>query len=286
MVLYSEVSTHMSITTQGGPEDITSTQTATISTTTSAPRGVKVKVDTFLQLNNVQAASPNFASPVNTKPTHLRWRMHKVLLGFGAFCNIALMFLLALVDNRDYGDGVLRCPPWGPEGSVPFREWTRQLYPWLNLTSGRYTASNQAAAIQRGVTGAAQTLLIRVPPQFIQNGAIINGMQTDPITFLLYLLGNRWENTEDERIITDGNALLDFVVHPHEKFDAIITRWDIARKTAEDVGNGMNNFHMLTWWLFRKLHLKAETVVDILRDLDGKMPRTEEQYEGGLTPPS
>ena len=77
-------------------------------------------------------------------------------------------------------------------------------------------------------------------------------MQTDPITFLLYLLGNRWENTEDERIITDGNALLDFSVHPHEKIDAIITRWDIARKTADDVGNGMHNFHMLTWWLFRK----------------------------------
>ena len=56
MVLYSEVSTHMSITTQGGPEDITSTQTATISTTTRAPRGVKVKVDKFLQLNRVQAA--------------------------------------------------------------------------------------------------------------------------------------------------------------------------------------------------------------------------------------
>ena len=100
------------------------------------------------------------------------------------------MLFVALVDTGSLGDGVLRCPPWGPEGSVPFREWTRHLYPWLNLTSGRYSASNQAAAIQRGVTGAAQTLLIRVPPQFIQNGAIINGMQTDPITFLLYLLGN------------------------------------------------------------------------------------------------
>ena len=50
LVLYSEVATHMSISTPGGPEDITSTQTATISTTTRAPRGVTVKVDKFVEM--------------------------------------------------------------------------------------------------------------------------------------------------------------------------------------------------------------------------------------------
>merc|ERR1712187_477232 len=100
----------MSNTTPGGTEDLTSTQDVGISTTTSAPRGVPVRIDKFLQLNSVQAAPPNFEPKVNTTPSHQRWRMHKVILGFGAFCNIALMIFLALVDTGNLGDGVLRCP--------------------------------------------------------------------------------------------------------------------------------------------------------------------------------
>ena len=73
LALYSEVAIHMSITTPDGTEDLASIQNARISTTTSAPHGVP-----FLQLDNVQAAHPNFDTTVNTTgPTHRRWRMHK-----------------------------------------------------------------------------------------------------------------------------------------------------------------------------------------------------------------
>ena len=94
------------------------------------------------------------------------------------------------------------------------------------------------------MTGAAYRLLIRVPPQYIQNGAVINGVQTDPITYLLYLLGNRWENTEDERITTDGTAIFDFQVNPRDGIDSILLDWDVARETSEKVGAGLNNFHL------------------------------------------
>ena len=94
LVLYSDIATHERNTTPGGTEDLTSTQKAWFSTTTSAPRGVKVDIDTFLQLDHVQATPPNFGPKVDTKPSHQRWRMHKVFLGFSAFCNIVLMFFL------------------------------------------------------------------------------------------------------------------------------------------------------------------------------------------------
>ena len=183
------------------------------------------------------------------------------------------------IRQPDTSDGVLKCPPWGPEGNKPFRIWVRELYPWLNLTAGRYSPSNQAAAIQRGVTGAAYRLLIRVPPQYIQNGAVINGVQTDPITYLLYLMGNRWENTEDERITTDGTAIFDFQVNPRDGIDSILLDWDVARETAERVGAGLNNFHLLSMILFRKMGLRVETLQEILRDLDGHMPTNQRDYE-------
>ena len=48
LALYSDIATHMSNTTSGGPEDLTGTQVASTSTTTSAPRGVQVRIDKFL----------------------------------------------------------------------------------------------------------------------------------------------------------------------------------------------------------------------------------------------
>ena len=89
-----------------------------------------------------------------------------------------------------------------------------------------------------------------MPPQYIQNGAVINGVQTDPITYLLYLMGNRWENTEDERITTDGTAIFDFAVNPRDGIDSILLTWDTARETSEKVGAGLNNFHLLSMILF------------------------------------
>ena len=100
-----------------------------------------------------------------------KWRMSQIFLGLSIFSNICTCFWVAFSPPGE-SDGVIKCPPWGPESDVPFRIWVRELYPWLNLIAGRYTPSNQAAAIQRGVTGAACQLLIRVPPQYIQNGAV------------------------------------------------------------------------------------------------------------------
>ena len=55
-----------------GPPVPTSTQDAKIYSTTSAPRGVPVDVDKFLQLNHVQATPQVSGSKFDTKPINQR----------------------------------------------------------------------------------------------------------------------------------------------------------------------------------------------------------------------
>ena len=85
------------------------------------------------------------------------------------------------------GDGIQECPTWDPNGPVSFRRWTRELMAWLNLTSRRMGPNNQAAAIQLALRGVARELAFSIPPQHIQFGAQVNGIPTDPVTYILYI---------------------------------------------------------------------------------------------------
>ena len=82
-------------------------------------------------------------------------------------------------------------PSWDPAGSVPFRSWINEVHAWLNVTSNRMSPTAQAAAIQRGFRGNARALAMATPPAAIAMGAFVNGVNTDPVTFLLHQIANR-----------------------------------------------------------------------------------------------
>ena len=122
----------------------------------------------------------------------------------------------------------------------------RTLAAWLKVTSARVSSTAQAAAIQLGLQGVAHEVAMSIPPAVITHGAIINNVPTDPETYLLYILANRFEALEDERIMQSGTALLDFTRQPNERVDTLLTRFDLARYNTENVGAGLHNYHFLT----------------------------------------
>ena len=120
-------------------------------------------------------------------------------------------FLAYMCQGRKHFDGtVTEGFLWGSEGDVPFRTWITQVHSWINATSSRMTATAQAAAIQRGLRGSARQFAMALPPSAIALGAAVNGTTTDPVTFLLIPLCGRYSETEDERTMTRGMAMLDF----------------------------------------------------------------------------
>jgi len=89
-------------------------------------------------------------------------------------------------------------------------------------------------------------------------GARINGVATDPVTYLLYSLGTRFEQLEDERTVTSGNQIIDFRARPGERVDALLARWDLARQETASVGAELTNYHLLFTLLLRQLHMTGE----------------------------
>ena len=99
--------------------------------------------------------------------------------------------------NTTYGD-YTQGPAWDPAGQVSFRAWLRELGAWLNVTGTRLNSRAQAAAIQRGLQGLARDFALSLPSAAISFGGSINEVMTDPVTYLIYTLSNRFESLEED----------------------------------------------------------------------------------------
>ena len=171
-----------------------------------------------------------------------------------------------------------RGPYWDPSGNVLFRSWVREVHAWLNVTSGRATPQQQAAALQRGLGGLARTLAMRVPSNIINFGVEIDGVRTDPVTYLMFYLSIKFEHLEDERQLAQGTELIDFRVPSGERIDATLARFEVARLEAASVGFDIPNFQLLTMVLFRALGVSSSRALNLLQPLQNRMPATQEQY--------
>ncbi len=171
-------------------------------------------------------------------------------------------------------------PSWDPAGTVTYREWVREVTVWLNATSTRLTPTAQAAAIQLGLGGTARRYAMMIPSAAITFGASINGVHTDPVTYLLYVLGNRFEALEDERTMLSANLVLDFTARPREPIDSVLARFDMARHEAAGVGAEMTNYHNLTTILLRACRVSGDQMIHLLQPLQGRMPQNQAQYDG------
>ena len=159
------------------------------------------------------------------------------------------------------------------------RTWLRTVQAWLNATSGKHTSTQQAAAIQLGVEGIASAYALSLPPNSIQHGAIINGVQSDPVTYVLYSLATRFEALEDERSLRSGTLLLDFDSKPGERIDELLVRFDLARHEARQVNADITNYHQLATILLRAARFERADLIPILKPLEGRMPTTQAQLD-------
>ena len=85
----------------------------------------------------------------------------------------------------------------------------------------------------------------------------INGVQTDPVTFILYIHAQRYEKLEEERAALAGAKLYNFSVKPGETMDVALVRFDMIRDDAESAGAGIYNFITLSHIIIKAFRLLA-----------------------------
>jgi hypothetical protein len=188
-----------------------------------------------------------------------------------------------MAEGRDFAASTTAGPRWDASGHTTFASWVREVGAWLNVTSARLNPTQQAAAIQLGIRGIARDFAMAIPAVAISHGAAINGVHTDPVTYLLHALGSRFESLEDERTMQHGTSIIDFRSRRGERIDHLLTRWDMARSEADQVGAGMDNFHTLTMLLMRQLEIDASQFASLLQPLGGRMPTNQVEYDGVVT---
>ena len=132
----------------------------------------------------------------------------------------------------------MRLPPvYDPSDQhQSFRNWSQDLMLWTISTD--LQPHQQAAMIIAQLRGPARELARSITPQELYNGGVFNGIQLDPVSYLLQGLSHRFAPLDDESRLRAAQELLSFSRHPHETIDALITRFELVRSRARQEGGG------------------------------------------------
>ena len=104
-------------------------------------------------------------------------------------------------------------PAWSPENerSYPFRDWVQDLTLWTIMSPG--TPAQQSAADISRVGGAARDMARLMGPAEVHQGGMVDGVQLDPVSFLVHGLSARFAPLDEEHRLQAVTRLLLSLIH-------------------------------------------------------------------------
>jgi hypothetical protein len=107
-------------------------------------------------------------------------------------------------------------------------------------------------------------------------GGVINGQMTDPLTFLMHALSERFAALGDEIRLTSITELFGFSrSHPGERVDELLVRFDVARQKAQEYGMLTLSPSGLAWLLLKACQVSEQQLLQLLQPFQGAFPQTE-----------
>eukprot|EP00438_Fugacium_kawagutii_P035880 Skav204682 [mRNA] locus=scaffold1284:96116:106049:- [translate_table: standard] len=189
---------------------------------------------------------------------------------------IVIMMTVGCMYQGGGGGNALRTPPaWGPEQEAthPFRQWSRDILLW-SIASDMEPA-RKAAAVMLTLRGAARELTRQIPPQAVVAGGLINGVQVDPLTYLMHALQERFGNLGEEVRVQAITELMSFQRKGNEPIDVLLVRFDSIRSRAADQGGAVVGVQGLAWILLRAIGITDQQLIQLLAPFNGLFPATE-----------
>ena len=132
--------------------------------------------------------------------------------------------------TRDFN---YRVPPeWTPENEqqYSYRAYMTDLSIWCLLTD--LQPHQQAAAIVSRLGGTAREYARALNPHELMHGGIQNGVQVDPVTYLLAGLHARFSPLEEESRLTAMTEFMAFARKPGEPINSVLARYETVRQRA------------------------------------------------------
>ena len=137
------------------------------------------------------------------------------------------------------GDGGFnyRIPPsWNPNNDhhYSFRAYMTDVSLWVMLTD--LQPHQQCAAIIMRLQGPAADFARQITPQEIIAGGQQEGIQMDPVTYVLAALQRRFAALEEETRLQSMTEMLAFARRPGETINTLLARHEIVRGRAANEG--------------------------------------------------
>jgi hypothetical protein len=185
-----------------------------------------------------------------------------------------LMFVCHMFPGA--GGNAFRTPPaWGPEqeSTYPFRQWSRDVLLW-SIASDMEPA-RKAAAVMLTLRGAARELSRQIPPQAVVAGGLINGVQVDPLTYVMHALQERFGNLGEEIRVQSITELMSFHRKGNEPVDSLLVRFDSIRSRAAEQGGAVVGVQGVAWILLRAIGITDQQLIQLLAPFNGLFPANE-----------
>ena len=94
----------------------------------------------------------------------------------------------------------------------------------------------QCAAMIARLGGSARDVARVISPQEITAGGMRNGVQLDPVSYLLAALQDRFAALDEETRLQSMTEMLAFTRRPGESINALLSRYEIVRLRAAQEG--------------------------------------------------
>ena len=163
------------------------------------------------------------------------------------------------------------------EGRYPFRFWSRDLLNWAILNND-LEPPRQAAAVLGELRGSAQEFAREIPPQIILQGGMVGGTQVDPLTYVVTHLAERFAVLGEESRLAAMTELMTFSRRQGETIDQLLSRFDLVRQRAQDLGGFGLTPEGFSWLLLRACGVNDTQLLQLLHPLQGRLPQNLQQY--------
>ena len=178
------------------------------------------------------------------------------------------------------GNNNMRLPPrWEPtmENHLPFRSWLQDLMLWTIVSD--LAPHQQCAAIISQLGGAARDLARTLSPNEVYNGGIVNGVQLDPVSFLLHGLSSRFAPLDEESRLRAAQEILSFARRSNETVDTLISRFEITRQRAMNEGGGAVSIETAALLLLRACGVTAEQFQVLTQPFGLRLPTVDAEFQ-------
>ena len=197
---------------------------------------------------------------------------------FNVVCTLG--WLCNMYNGHGSSSNSSRVPPaWAPdmEPRYTFAMWQREVLLWT-VANSDLEPHRQAALVLQQLRGGARELTRDLPVNVILNGAQLNGVQVDGMTYIMSVLAERYGQLGEELRLKVVKEFMDFDRKASESIDDLLTRFEIVRHRATDTGNFQMSFEGIAYMLLRACRVNDQQFLMLTQPTGGRLPNNEPEY--------